>query len=275
MGVLPRFSPRRVWWIAEVTALDAVRQRIFHLLVVLAAASVCAARAFRDFNFASSDPKFIADFGFGAFAVFGSVLTIVLVSQLFLAEIEHRTALTLLAKPVRRAEFVLGKYFGAMSGVTFFCGLVTVLLWIVLRMEAAAHPSGAIDGAGLRTGEILAAGFAHWLKFGLLGAATLLVGSFARTHLYATTLSFGVLVICELQVFAERAYVHADSWWVHGFSGTLAVVFPDFQVFALSDRLGDGAGISMELLGRLVLYAAAYGTVFCGAAIYAFNRREV
>src|SRR5688500_5742639 len=117
----PSFSVRRVRLIAGNTMREAVRQRLFAFVGLLAVALVVGAQWLRELNFGSPELKFIADFGFGAMAFFGSVLTIIAMAQLFFSEIEHRTVLTLLAKPVRRSEFVIGKYSGVVVLAGLFC----------------------------------------------------------------------------------------------------------------------------------------------------------
>ncbi|MEY4488144.1 MAG: hypothetical protein RIQ79_652, partial [Verrucomicrobiota bacterium] len=127
------FSFSRLALIASNTFLEAVRQRLFNFLLLLAVGLVASAQFFRDFNFGSSELKFIADFGFGALVFFGSALTITTTAQLFFSEIENRTALTLLAKPIWRAEFVFGKFVGVFAVIGVFCaltiGLMMALLW--------------------------------------------------------------------------------------------------------------------------------------------------
>ena len=86
--------------------------KLFLAMTGLAICALASSFLFREFNFGSSELKFIADFGFGGMTVFGSALAIIVTAQLFLGEIEHRTAMTLLAKPVYRSEFVLGKFLG-------------------------------------------------------------------------------------------------------------------------------------------------------------------
>jgi len=70
------------------------------------------------------------------------VLTVVTTAQLFFSEIEHRTVWTLLAKPVSRAEFVLGKFAGVALVTGGFCLLVICLLagvlWLYWRRVVAS-----------------------------------------------------------------------------------------------------------------------------------------
>src|SRR6185369_13242341 len=124
--------------IAQNTLREAARQRLLLFLLFLALALVLGARWFRDFNFGAPELKFLADCGFGAMAFFGSALVIAATAQLFFSEIENRTVLTLLAKPVWRAEFVLGKFFGVIVVVGVFCALLTGLLAAVLWSREAA-----------------------------------------------------------------------------------------------------------------------------------------
>src|SRR5688572_4975393 len=127
MNALP-FSLRRVELIARNTMREAARQRLFAFIVLLAAVFVVGVQWLGALNFASSELKFIADFGFGAMAFFGGALAIVATAQLFFSEFERRTVLTLLAKPMRRSEFVVGKFVGVSLVTASFCGLMTLLL---------------------------------------------------------------------------------------------------------------------------------------------------
>ena len=95
---------------------------------MFAVALVVSALLLGEFNFGASELKFLADFGFGALTFFGSLLAIIASAQLFFGEIENRTALTLLAKPVRRSEFILGKFVGVWAVSFLFCALVGTAL---------------------------------------------------------------------------------------------------------------------------------------------------
>src|SRR5881394_3974569 len=122
------FSARRTFLIARNTLQEASRQKLLNFLVFLALGLVIGARWFRDFNFGAPELKFLTDCGFGAMAFFGAALTITATAQLFFSEIENRTALTLLAKPVSRTEFIVGKFIGVAALMAAFCVLLTMVL---------------------------------------------------------------------------------------------------------------------------------------------------
>ena len=116
--------------IAANTFLEAVRQKFFNALLLLAIALVASARFFQQFDFGAGELKFIADFGFGALFVFGAVLSVFMTAQLFFNELENRTVQTLLAKPLHRIEFLVGKWLGG-NWLSSSSSSSSVLFWQV------------------------------------------------------------------------------------------------------------------------------------------------
>ena len=273
------FSPLRTWLIAQNTLLEAVRQRLFHFIVFLALALVFGARWLRDFNFGAPELKFLADCGFGAMTFFGAALTITATAQLFFSEIENRTALTLLAKPVWRAEFVAGKYLGTVLLAGGFCALLTGLLMAVLWVREgelmAEFPETFTAGRAVSYGMVALAGAFQWLKLAVLAAFGLLVASYAQTQLFAMASGFFVLVICHLQYLAQEAYARAGSLAGELAGRLLAGLVPNFQIFAVADSLVAEDFPGVGAVARVALYGAGYATVAVGLAIYCFRHREI
>lgn len=273
------FSFRRVGLIAQNTLREASRQKLVSLLVFLALALVLGARWFRDFNFGAPELKFLADCGFGAMAFFGSALTVAATAQLFFSEIENRTALTLLAKPVWRSEFILGKFVGVAALAGLFCLLLTGLLAAVLwwregemvRLFPDAFPHGRVVSYGM----IALAGLMQWLKLSVLAAFALLVASFAQTQLFTVIMGFLVLVICHLQAIAQDAYTRGGTVLGRAIAGLLAAAFPNFQLFSLADSILASDAPSGGDCARIAVYAAGYVAVACGLAIFSFRQREI
>lgn len=271
------FSVTRVRLIAGNTVVEATRQRLFLFLLVVAVGLVASGQFFREFNFGSSELKFIADFGFGAIVAFGSILTIAATAQLFFSEIENRTALTLLAKPVGRGEFIFGKLLGVAIVLGAFClvttGLVAALLVARESELRVLHPEQFEVGGGMRVGDVLWVGALQWLKFVVLAAVTLLIGSFSNTNLFTVVMGFFVLVICHLQYLAQEFYATGagvGAWM----AGLLGWVFPNFQLFNLADLLDEGA-LPLGLVVRVAVYGLVYAAVFGGLAVYSFRHREI
>ncbi|TAG26533.1 MAG: ABC transporter permease [Verrucomicrobia bacterium] len=273
------FSFNRLGLIAGNTFLEAVRQKLFLFLLMLAIGLVASALFFREFNFGSSELKFIADFGFGALVFFGSALTIATTAQLFFSEIENRTALTLLAKPLWRAEFVFGKFLGVFAVIGVFCaltiGLMLALLYHREGQLMAANPEAFEAGRIIAYGDLVIVGALQWIKFGVLTAIVLLIASFSNTNLFSVVTGFFVLVICHLQYLARDAWGKVDNALLAGVVQALSYVFPNFQLFNLADNIGQGSGVDGEVALRVAGYGVAYIAVIGGLAVYSFRNREI
>jgi ABC-type transport system involved in multi-copper enzyme maturation permease subunit len=273
------FSFNRLRLIAGNTFLEAVRQKLFLFLLLITLGLVGSVLFLLTFNFGSSELKFIADFGFGALTFFGSALTIATTAQLFFSEIENRTALTLLAKPLWRAEFVFGKFLGVFSVIGVFCALTigtTLILMLVRENQLiTANPE---DFAGVRLiayGDLLVVGLLQWLKFGVLATIVLLIASFSNTNLFTVVTGFFVLVICHLQYLARDQWSNVDNFLLSGAVRALSLVFPNFQLFNLADEIGQGGGVSGDVALRVAGYGLAYIAVIGGLAVYSFRSREI
>jgi hypothetical protein len=276
------FSLERLRLIAGNTFLEAVRQRLFLFLLLVAVGLVGSVQFFRDFNFGASELKFIADFGMGALVFFGSILAITATAQLFFSEIENRTALTLLAKPVWRLEFIAGKFAGVWGVVGLFCAVTTAvligLLWWRETGLMAEHPEAFELGRHVNYGAVVVAAALQWLKFGVLVMITLLVASFSNTNLFTVVVSFFVLVICHLQYLARESLGHDAGFALKAGVTMLAGLFPNFQMFNVAEMigvLGGDDGLSWVTLAQITAYGAGYLAVFGGLAVYSFRHREI
>lgn len=277
------FSFGRLGIIAGNTFLEAVRQKLFLFFLLLAISLLFGAYLLegfaREISFGSSELKFIADFGFGALIFFGSALTIATTAQLFFSEIENRTALTLLAKPLWRAEFIFGKLLGVIAVIGVFCTLIVGLMMAILWQRESelmrATPEAFEAGRLISYSDVLVVGLLQWLKFGVLTAIVLLIASFSNTNLFTVVTGFFVLVICHLQYLARDAWGNVDNALVALVVQVLSFVFPNFQLFNLADQIGQGAGVAGDVALRVAGYGVAYIAVIGGLAVYSFRNREI
>ena len=274
-----RSSMFRIALIALNSAREAIRQRLFHVVALVAALLVVSSQWLGDLNFGSSELKFIADFGFGALALFGSALSIVATAQLFFSEIEHRTALTLMARPIWRIEFITGKFLGVLAVIGSFSviltGVLVSVLWCRESMLMSQVPEVFAHGRAVDYSAVIGAGFAQALKFCLLSALTLLVATYARSQLFATASGFMILAICHLQFLSQSAVVGTAGGGGRLLARVVAVSLPNFQRFDFSNSIGSGDGIGWVQLAQLTFYTMIYAAATCILASFVFGRREI
>jgi len=271
-------SLHRIGLIAGNTLREAVRQRVFGLLLGVTMAFALGALALREFNFGASELKFTADLGFGALSLFGSLLAIAGTVQTVFAEIEQRTIQLIFVRPVSRLEYVAGKLAGVQFMLGLFCLLIFLVLAVVLSTRAYALlpvMAGQGMGRGLfsASGLLLAVG-AQWLKCGVMTAAMLLVSSFARSRLYALGTGVMLLIIFHAHPILHGIALREAGSWLMWLGKSVTWLCPDFQRFDLSaavfshEGLRVGAGIGLMAYG--FIFIAGYVLV----AVFSFRGRD-
>ncbi|MDP4611706.1 MAG: ABC transporter permease [Opitutales bacterium] len=274
-------SINRIRFIAGNTFLEAVRQKFFNSLLLISIALLASSTFFQQFDFGTNELKFITDFGFGALFFFGSILSVTATTQLFFNEIENRTALTMLAKPIHKLEFLAGKFFGAHMLMLCFTAVITLVLAGMLywrETELMARLGDAfIDGRLVNYSDIFVFGLLQWMKFGVLTAITLFIASFSNTNLYTIVVSFFVLIICQLQYIARDAYSTMEAGIGRWLVQFLGLIFPNFQLFNIGDQLvfNVKAPIPAVTILQIVGYGLIYTVVFVLLAHVNFRRREI
>ena len=273
-------SLTRIRLIAGNTFLEAIRQKFFSALFVISVGLLLLSRFFQNLDFGTSELNFIVDFGFGQLFFFGSVLSIVSMTQLFFNEIESRTVLPILSKPVRRVEFLIGKWLGVQIFMLIFTGVISLLLaGILFRTESALRVSLGEEfpvEPYIVYGEIAVFGCIQWIKFGVICSISLLIGSFSNSSLFTMMTSFFVLVICQTQHTARNFLSNLDGiyGWLAQF---LSILFPNFKIFEVGHSLviAEHAGLPFVTILRIVLYGLVYTAGFLLLAQVSFRRREI
>lgn len=280
MSIIDSFT--RIRLIAGNTFLEAVRQKFFSSLLLISVALVGSSTFFQQFDFGTGELKFITDFGFGALFFFGSILSITATTQLFFNEIENRTALTMLAKPVYKLEFLAGKFLGAHLLMLCFTAVISLVLFGILywRESVIVAQFGdrlVLDGPLIRYGDVFLFGFLQWMKFGILAAITLFIASFANTNLYTIVVSFFVLIICQLQYIVRDTYAGMEEGIQRILVQMLGLVFPNFQLFNIGDQLVFDVeqALPFSVILRMTAYGIIYTVAFILLAQVNFRRREI
>ena len=248
--------------------------------MLISVALVASSSFFQQFDFGAGELKFIVDFGFGALFFFGSILSITATAQLFFSEVENRTALTMLAKPIYKLEFLAGKFFGACMLMLVFTTAITLVLAGILYWRETALMARLgdvfIQGRLIRYEDLIIFGLLQWIKFSILSAITLFIASFSNTNLYTIIVSFFMLIICQLQYIARDAYTSIDNLFLQWMVWLLGLAFPNFQMFNVGDQLVFDSDklLSQRAIQIMVGYGIIYVVAFIGLAQINFKKRE-
>jgi ABC-2 type transport system permease protein len=227
-------------------------------------------------------------------SIFTSLLAIVGTARLIPQDIEDRTVYTILAKPVPRFEYLLGKLGGVLMLLaigtlimsTLFLAVVyareqAVLHETVRQMSAAPREQlddalRAVHAAAFNI-DIVPAILVIYLKGCLLVALTLFVSTFATTNLFTIVVMVFVYFIGHLQATAREYWLQENSatWVTQVFLALIALIFPDLQAFNLVDDVIAGTIIPLGLFAKTAAMGVLYITVYTLLATVVFNGKEL
>lgn len=291
------FSPARVSAIASNTLLEAVRLKVFYFLLIFALLMIGGSLFFVQMKM-QEQFQALKDVSLGAMSCFTWLLATLATAMLLPKDVEDRTLYTILAKPVSRFEYLLGKLGGVLLMLLISTLVMTAMFLVVLyyRQQAAlgditsqlhtgAHLTHAQLGdihaqiAGIKshtfTANLVPGITIIYLKAAIIAAMTLLISTIASSWLFTIIISLFCYFIGNLQHIAREYWMHSHSVspLAKGFLALVALVFPDFNLLNLTDDIIAGNAVHFSLFLHLGILSIAYIAVYTliGYMIFAFK----
>jgi ABC-type transport system involved in multi-copper enzyme maturation permease subunit len=254
----------RIAHIASNTFREAVRDRVLYNLIAFALL-ISGAAIFVGQISIDIERLVVVNLGLTAVSLFGVVIAIFIGIGLVSKEIEKRTLYTVLSRPVRRWEFIVGKFFGLAGTLivnTFFMaiGVFAALLYV-------AHKFTGADTL------ILIALYFIVLEFLIICSLALLFSSFS-SPLLSAVFAFSLFVIgCfadDLRGFA--ALTHGFTRWI---ATGAAYLVPNFSALNVISAVAHQQPLSGQLIVQNTLYALFYTAMALSGAVLIFERRNL
>ncbi|HEY2103398.1 MAG TPA: ABC transporter permease subunit [Chthoniobacterales bacterium] len=286
-------SLRRIRAIASTTLLELTRLRVFYVLILFALVLIISSTFLARISF-QQEFQVTKDISLGAINFFLSLLAIVATAQLLPRDMEDRVVYSVLAKPVSRFDYVIGKFFGVIALLIISLVAMSLLCFIVLhfRAEAALHDANqqmsqlaspqlssggqAIHGAGLNSDLVVALSLIL-AKCVILAAVTLCISAFATSTIFTISAMAMVYLVGNLEGVVRDYWLqeHPAGWLARAFLAFVAFVFPDLQAFDISDLVTSGISTTGPFLAKLLGLAAIYAVSYLLLAIAIFYQREL
>ena len=284
---------RRIAAIAAVTWTELVRLKVFYCFIIFALLVIGNSFFLARFSF-EEEFQMLKDIALGAMSIFSALLAILASATLLPKDLEDRTIYTILAKPVSRFEYLMGK----LAGVFMLLALAVILMGavfaavLVLRtqivLQATATEMAALPAPELAAAlqkvraagydpALLAGGLVILVKAWLLAAMTVFISTFATSAIFTTITAFAAYFIGHLQATAR------DYWMAGGDLGpaakmvlaVVAIIFPDLQAFNLVDGIVTGTPVTAALLLKTLALGFGYIAVYTVLAAAVFQTREL
>jgi ABC-type transport system involved in multi-copper enzyme maturation permease subunit len=254
----------RILHIATNTFREAVRDRVLYNLIAFALLLTGAAVLVGQISI-DIEKLVVINLGLTAVSLFGIVIAIFIGIGLVSKEIDKRTLYSLLSRPVRRWEFIAGKFFGLAGTLIVNTAFMAIGVFGAL-LYVSRHFSGS-------DGSLVTALYFIVLQFVIVTALALFFSAFS-SPLLSAVFTFSLFVI---GTFAED--LRGFAALTHGISRTLATgaayVVPNFSALNVISQVAHGGTVSSQLVLYNTAYAAVYSLTVLSAAVLIFERRNL
>jgi len=247
--------------IAQNTFREAVRDKVFVLVAVFGLLMVLSSVIMSPLTVGARQ-KIVADMGLSALSFF-SLLVIVLVgSGMVYKEIDKRTIMSILSKPISRMEYVLGKYVGLCATLVVMMAAMWLLFLLACWLTATPIKSAYALAGALTVVEML-----------VVTAIVMFFSSFT-TPILTSLFTLGVFIVGHLVSDLESFALVAGNDALFRTMRMLKFVLPNLDLFNVRNAAVHGLPIAAAHVGWAVLYGCLYAGVLLVLADLLFRRRE-
>ncbi len=284
------FSTRRIAALAHNTLLELVRMRVFYFILLFALMVIGSSLFTVNFSF-QEQFQVLKDVGLGAISIFSWLLGLLCTALLLPKDLEDRTLYTILAKPVPRFEYLLGKLLGVFLLIGIAVALMSLVFAGVLGLreqQVLAETARSTPPADLAQAlaSIRASAF-QWnllpgialiyLKAVLCATFTLLISTFASSSVFTVLVSVVVYLVGHVQGIAREYWLGGGdaSPLIKVLVALVALIFPDLQLFNIVDEIAVGTVVPMLLFWKITGFGVLYTLVYMLVAQVVFSTREL
>lgn len=275
-----------IWAIARTTYGEAMRKKILNSFLLVGVGIIVISVSFSSFGF-QQDITIMKSFGLGIVALAAILISIILGISLIPNEIERKTIYTILSKPVRRYEFIIGKILGAAATLFVNVALMGIVLVIVATLKAhfatisIGAKGGGVEAVAMKPqafdpGLLIGVMMIYFQSLLLLGVAVFfstfvtatvnffmsgavfMIGSFSSTM---GSLAAGDKLSAPLKVFYKVLHTVIPNFGYFNIQNP--IIHPDIQMRSMP-----------QYVSMVTVYALLYSCVLVLIGLYVFNKRE-
>lgn len=255
-------SLTRISAIAANGFREVIRDRIFYFIGFFALVLAIALRLLPDISIGAQDKIFL-DLGLGAMGLLAPLVAIFVGTGLVNKEIEKRTVLVLIPKPMSRAEFILGKHFGLWAVLAVMLVLMTGIFVLMLWWAKIEYQPRLLIISQLYL----------LLEVGLLTATAMAFGVFTSSIL-ATLLSLGIYIMGHISQNLLELGAISKNPQIESLTRAIYLIIPDLERFNFRNDITYGILPSSTELWSNAAYGFVYTSLLLAITILVFSRRQ-
>lgn len=276
-GLLRLIVPK-VAAIARTTAKEALSQPLFYVILAIGVFAIIVF-PFVPYNTFGEDVKVVKDEGLTLIMVLSVILALWTASVTIADELDGRTALTLLSKPISRRQFILGKFLGIIGPVAIlFIVLGTLFLTsvsykVVYDARETANPEPTWQECSEEMLQIVPG-------LGLAFMETVVLTSISVAISTRLPMLANLLICASIYVLGHLVPMLVKSSvgqleYVPFVANFLAAALPVLDHFNIYGAISTGRDVPLDYLGLAAVYCVLYSSVAMLVALLLFEDRDL
>lgn len=266
----------RLWPLAVITFKEGVRNRALYgigalaLLLLLGTQVICSMVP-RDVG------KVAVDLALSAISLSGLLIVLFIGINLLAKDLDRRTIYMVLARPISRSEYIIGKFLGVSLLICISMSLLGVASIGSVLLVKLQYPNYF---AAFTLSTTLLAVFFSILMVLMLAALSFLFSAFTSTSFIALMLTVATYLVGQVSADVKALIETAGtvgievSAWTAYLVKAVYYLFPNFSLFDIKLQAAHG----LPVTGSYVALVCGYWLIFTGltllVAAMIFNRRE-
>jgi len=269
----------KVTAIALVTAKETLAQPVFYVALGIGGFLVALVFPFIPYNTFGEDIKMLKDSGLTLIMLLSILVALWTASVTIADEIEGRTALTLLSKPVGRLQFIFGKFVGVLLPVALLFLLLGVLFLgsisykVVYDARENSSPVPTVQECRAEMGQIVPGMVLAFMETIVLTAISVAIST-RLPMLPNLIICSTVYVLGHLAPLIVGSKV-GENAIVSFVAQLIAVVLPVLDHYNIQAAVATGQSVPASYLAWTTLYCALYTTFALLAALLLFEDRDL
>lgn len=253
----------KVWVLACHVLKESIRRKNLYVLVIISVAAMACSSLFSFFNLGVQQ-KFLEDLSLAVLSLVGMLLAVVIAAGQFPTEAENKTLYPLLARPVTRLQFLVGKWIGTLLVVLVNLTLLGALFLVLLWSKDFPIPRGFWDALFLLFVQcVFMASLAIFFSIFLTRGAnvTLSVILYFLGHVKSGYLGY---LISRSESGVEKKIYQVIYY-----------LLPNLENFNVKNLLAFNFELPFSYIVKTCAYSLGFSAVFLAAAAFLLNRKEL
>ncbi len=255
---------RRIAAVAEYIWKQSFRNKILNVLILFAVFAIGFSLAISELA-QEAEIKMVVDFGLFAISLFAFLTVVLSMTVQLFEETELKTLMVIMVKPIKRHEYIIGKYIGMMLTVLMNVVLMVLILMLIIKFR----------GGDPWDIKIFAAAMYSFLSVSILASAAMLLSVVTTSVPSCIIFLISVYAMGHLTVHLKNIVDKSGGAIVKAVVDLIYYAVPNLELFNMKDKIhGNLALFDMGYLGLVFGYTCVYITVMLILTSVIFNKKE-